>query len=138
MKFLLVQPKKKMLELSILECTDNSDASYKTMQNAVDGNFEICSQYFDGLPENVDAWCNEDCLFRPDLLPILTYQIKGMDGSDLMGYIKGNLLFTAFNEDGETLGLTDEQIYGIEEVLQKMPVVGLMENGEFYPTFLKQ
>lgn len=138
MKFLLVQPKKKKLELSILECADNSNASYKAMHEAVDGNFEICSQYFNGLPQNVDVWCNEDCLFRSDLHPILTYLIKDMDGSEMYGYIKGNLLFTAYDEEGETLGLTDEQILGIGDVLQSMPVVGMMENGEFYPTFLKQ
>ena len=138
MKFLLVQPKKKMLELSILECANNQNASYKAMHEAVDGNFEICSQYFNGLPQNVDVWCNEDCLFRSDLLPVLTYQIKGIDGSPMFGYIKGNLLFTAYNEEGETLGLTDDQIFGIGDVLQAMPMVLMTENEKIYPTFYKE
>lgn len=136
MRFFLIKPTGDLLVNSVLEVSNDDDASYKAMHHAVDGSFEICTQYFDGLPEYVDAWCNEECLLRADLVPSLIYLVKDGD-TNHVGMLKGNILFTAYNDDGETLGLTDEQIAGILATLTRMPLITVQMEREIYPTYFR-
>lgn len=136
MKFLLLESKSRRLKQSILKCADNEDAVFRTMQRAVDGNFEDCTAYFPGLPDYVDAWCNDECLLRPELPPILTYPLS--DNPIPIGLLKGNILFTGYNDDGETLGLTDDQIKGIKTALSSMPIKVIQMYTEIYPTYYRQ
>lgn len=137
MEFLILQPENKRLKMSQIQCADDDDASFKLMQDAVDGHFELCTYLFEGLPSNVDAWCNEEGLFRTDLVPILAYTMPGQKTGEY-GLIKGNILFTAHNKKGETLGLSQSQKKDIYDCLEAMPSGYIVADNNYYPVIVKQ
>lgn len=138
MEFLILKQVVNGLKLETLSADDEA-SSLGVMQGAVDGRIEHCGAYFDHLPKYVDAWCNEECLFRPDLKPILVYEFENRDHQTEMGLLKGNILFTATDEagEGETVSLSQDQMDGIVEALRKMEK-GIMSSGsEDFPVFHK-
>lgn len=66
------------------------------MQGAVGGYIEL----FAKTPDGVDWWCNETG--RIDGLPLNRIVLDGFD-------IHGPILVTASDDEGETVGLTDDQ-----------------------------
>lgn len=73
------------------------DAGLAGMQGAVGGYIELFSR----TPEGLDWWCNEEG--RIDGLPLNRIVLDGFD-------IHGPILVTSSDEEGATLGLTDEQV----------------------------
>ena len=142
MNFLLMEPmeaggyvkKGDTPRLSVLKCKNDDEAVYRTMQSAVDGYFDFCTSYFPGLPAYVDALCNDEGLFRPDLDPVLAYEVRSADRKQY-GLLKGNILFTAVNDDGETIGLSEEQISGVKKALSKLSPTFLIIREAAYPVF---
>ena len=84
--------------------------SYKFLTDAVDGYIEhVVVPAFDS--RRIDMWCNEEGKFRSDLETtlVLAHKHKQYD------YICGNIAFTRSTPDGETIGLTDEDIKFIKD-----------------------
>ncbi|PEB42204.1 DUF3846 domain-containing protein [Bacillus pseudomycoides] len=86
-------------------------------QKIVDGNIERVS-----VTPKIDLWCNEEGLMRDDLeLNALLVQ-RGR----VFGYIKGNVYFASYDEEGNTTSLSMEQI----RELQKRIKTAFMSNGD--------
>jgi len=90
-------------ELSVVEFERGS--SYELLSGAVQGYIECVA-----LPSlGVDMWINEEGKILQ-----LPQNPKGnalwMNEYGMTDFIAGNIVFTQVNDEGETVGLTDEQI----------------------------
>lgn len=131
MNFLVIKPTETEPICRVIFCEDTPDASYNLLQRAVGGFFDLITGYFKDLPAGVDAWCNDECLIN-GLDPILVFHGR----KDFSGLIAGNIVFTATDEYGETIGLTDDQISMIQEMLDAMPKLLICRNDTIFRTYL--
>lgn len=109
---------------SIITCEDNKSAAYQAMHDAVGGLLNSIDGYLRFLPAGVHAWCYDECLLDPDLKPSLVYFSQHFGHR----YLTGNLLFTATDDEGEVIDLTDEQINLLLDGIESMPRV-LVDTG---------
>lgn len=93
---------------------DVDDISLDFLQSQVGGYIEIT--YIDYLEENgIDVFCNEE----GKLLGLL-HSAYLLDNNDtIYDVIAGNMVFCSHDEDGESIGLTDEQIKVIEDIFTR-------------------
>lgn len=59
------------------------------------------------LTDEIDIWVDDEGLLKPGNI-ILEYQLKDSKEEPLL--LAGNALFLSYNEEGESLGLTMEQL----------------------------
>ncbi|EJR09172.1 DUF3846 domain-containing protein [Bacillus cereus] len=90
----------------------------EVFQKIVDGYIERV-----GITPKIDLWCNDEGLFREDLKLNVLILHKG----EAFAYIKGNVYFASYDDEGNTISLSDEQI---QELQKKMNKVAVMSNGE--------
>lgn len=99
MKFIVKEPGKKA---KIIEYEDTVD-TYNVLKSAVGGYIELV--YVNGLPKNIDMFCNE------------TGKLNNLAPNINIGYdvVVGTVIFARHNRDGDTIGLTDSDIADIED-----------------------
>ncbi len=112
MKFLKLEAG---LKFSIVDA-DQFDSSLRALQENVDGWVDIVSGLF-RLPDDFDAWVNGEGLFRKDL----DFSCAIASQGELVDAIRGPVIFTRRDSEGETLGLSDEDIEKIKKSIQGMP-----------------
>ena len=84
--------------------------SYKFLSETVDGYIEhVVVPAFDS--RRIDMWCNEEGKFRDDLLPTVVLANNHRQYDFIVGYVA----FTRSTPDGETIGLTDDDIKYIKD-----------------------
>lgn len=100
------------------------------LQSKVDGYIEhyVISEYLNSI--YIDMWINEEGKFRSDFEPVFAL----MHDNILYDVIVGPCLFTSFNDDGDTLGLTDDEVNIVIQYLSELDVVGLVnKDGDTIP-----
>ena len=104
----------KVLVLNDLELKEKEiDNSLKALQNEVGGYIEIPSFSRKLSENNIDMIINEEGKVNRLQPQLAIYQ-----DNKIVDVICGNIIFASANEDGETIGLTDEQIEVLKEVLK--------------------
>lgn len=104
----------KVLVLNDLELKEKEiDNSLKALQNEVGGYIEIPSFSRKLSENNIDMIINEEGKVNRLQPQLAIYQ-----DNKIVDVICGNIIFASANEDGETIGLTDEQIEVVKEVLK--------------------
>ena len=86
--------------------------SYEFLHSAVDGYIEHIPTELEKF--NIDVWCNEEGKLR-GLEPTLLLTHNGV----VYDTVVGNVVFTRFNDEGETLPLTKDDIKRIATVFNK-------------------
>lgn len=85
------------------------DGSLESMQKEVGGMLTI-APHFDELTEHgIDIYADDEGLLKADSKPSVFVTSKG-DPCKVENVLVGNLIFTGFDEEGSSVGLTDEQI----------------------------
>ena len=104
----------KVLVLNDLELKEKEiDNSLKALQNEVGGYIEIPSFSRKLSENNIDMIINEEGKVNRLQPQLAIYQ-----DNKIVDVICGNIIFASANEDGDTIGLTDEQIEVVKEVLK--------------------
>ena len=104
----------KVLVLNDLELKEKEiDNSLKALQNEVGGYIEIPSFSRKLSENNIDMIINEEGKVNRLQPQLAIYQ-----DNKIVDVICGNIIFASANKDGETIGLTDEQIEVVKEVLK--------------------
>lgn len=104
----------KVLVLNDLELKEKEiDNSLKALQNEVGGYIEIPSFSRKLSENNIDMIINEEGKINRLQPQLAIYQ-----DNKIVDVICGNIIFASANEDGKTIGLTDEQIEIVKEVLK--------------------
>ena len=104
----------KVLVLNDLELKEKEiDNSLKALQNEVGGYIEIPSFSRKLSENNIDMIINEEGKVNRLQPQLAIYQ-----DNKIVDVICGNIIFASANEDGKTIGLTDEQIEIVKEVLK--------------------
>ena len=104
----------KVLVLNDLELKEKEiDNSLKALQNEVGGYIEIPSFSRKLSENNIDMIINEEGKVNRLQPQLAIYQ-----DNKIVDVICGNIIFASANEDGETIGLTNEQIEILKEVLK--------------------
>ncbi len=108
--------------------------TYEALRDGVGGLICSASAYFD-LPEGVDAWVNDEGLLHDGFEPVMIYEARGHQMP-----LMGNVMFSRSDEEGETLGLTSDDILAIKESVYKSPKVFVQnkETGASYPCLYKR
>ena len=89
------------------------DNSLKELQNEAGGYIEIPCFPRKLSANNIDIIINEEGKKHRLQPPLAIYQ-----DNKIVDVICGNIIFASANKDGETIGLTDEQIEVLKEVLK--------------------
>lgn len=63
---------------------------------------------------NIDMWCNEDGKFISELEPTLALTCRG----EIYDVIMGNVVFTRCDNQGNTIGLIDDDIEFIKNIFK--------------------
>ena len=79
---------------------------YDTFSNLVDGYLELPYITQDLLDNGIDFICNDHFRFQENLQPTLFFE----KNKTINDYIMGTCFFTAHNNKGENISLTDDQI----------------------------
>ena len=104
----------KVLVLNDLELKEKEiDNSLKALQNEVGGYIEITCFSRKLSENNIDMIINEEGKVNRLQPQLAIYQ-----DNKIVDVICGNIIFASANEDGKTIGLTDEQIEVVKEVLK--------------------
>ena len=104
----------KVLVLNDLELKEKEiDNSLKALQNEDGGYIEIHCFSRKLSENNIDMIINEEGKVNRLQPQLAIYQ-----DNKIVDVICGNIIFASANEDGETIGLTDEQIDVVKEVLK--------------------
>lgn len=104
----------KVLVLNDLELKEKEiDNSLKALQNEVGGYIEIPSFSRKLSENNIDMIINEEGKINRLQPQLAIYQ-----DNKIVDVICGNVIFVSANEDGKTIGLIDEQIEVVKEVLK--------------------
>lgn len=104
----------KVLVLNDLELKEKEiDNSLKALQNEVGGYIEIPSFSRKLSENNIDMIINEEGKINRLQPQLAIYQ-----DNKIVDVICGNVIFASANEDGKTIGLADEQIEVVKEVLK--------------------
>lgn len=114
-----------LLELKM----EKFDDTLETLQRLVDGTIE----HFvidDELDEHfIDMWINDEGKFREDFKPKFALFHDGK----LYDVIVGPCVFTMYDLEGETHGLTEDAMRRVREFLYKCPLVTLKtREGKMY------
>ena len=97
---------------------------YEDMKNLVGGYIEVLN-----VRDDIDMWLNEEGKLIP--LPTNLYLCSALHEGKILDTIQGDIFFTSVNEDGETIGLNDEQIDFVMSELQSGAFV--LANDPFCP-----
>lgn len=108
MRVLKIEPNKIIKEIEIEE-------GLKSLQKEVDGFIEIPHISEELYKNNIDIIINEEGKLD-GLDPSIAVIDK--ETNETLDLLVGNVLFTGFTEEGETIGLTDEQISIIRNTLR--------------------
>ena len=111
MNYLLLKPNGVFEKIGATEPT----CSLSLLQKSVNGNVEVISWIPELYDKGIDMWVNDEGKLL-NLIPSLA--IMDEKGK-LIDMIHGNVLFSRFNEDGDTLPLHDEDIDFIKERMTK-------------------
>lgn len=104
----------KVLVLNDLELKEKEiDNNLKALQNEVGGYIEIPCFSRKLSENNIDMIINEEGKVNRLQPQLAIYQ-----DNKIVDVICGNIIFASSNEDGKTIGLTDEQIEVVKEVLK--------------------
>ena len=71
-----------------------------------------------GLTEDIDIWVDDNGLFKPGNI-VLEYKLKGNSEEPL--HLAGNALFLSSDDEGNSIGLTMEQLNWIGKELVIRP-----------------
>ena len=95
-----------------LETVTWANDSYKFLSKCVSGYIErienACLE-----KRGIDAWCNEEGKFNSELEPTLGLSSNG----SIYDVVVGNVVFTRFNDEGETISLTNDDIKYVKHLL---------------------
>ena len=69
------------------------------------------------LPERIDIWVDDEGLLKSGNI-VMQYQLKDI-GEPL--HLAGNALFLSYDDEGNTIGLTNDQIMWIAENIEFVP-----------------
>lgn len=143
-KVIIVSPIELKVDTDLLQQIDSIyiEDNFKTidyeekdgfLQNLVDGWIEHYNLSQDLYNLNVDCWINEEGKMK-HLPP--TFQLCSADDK-ILDYIVGNVVFTAYNEQGDTFGLSDIQEQAVIKWLeeQKKTVVQTLKDGKIYGVY---
>lgn len=100
------------------------------IQKQVDGYIEhyVISEYLNSI--YIDLWINEEGKFRSEFEPVFAL----MHDNNVYDVIVGPCLFTSFNDDGKTFGLTSDEVNIVIKYLSQLSVVGLVnKDGQTIP-----
>lgn len=106
------------------------DDSLEALQKLVDGSIEHYVIDEDLNDNYIDMWINEEGKFRDDFKPMfgLFYDGKPYD------VIVGPCVFTMYDREGNTHGLTDDAMRRVREFLYRCPMVELVtSDGKKFP-----
>lgn len=104
----------KVLVLNDLELKEKEiNNNLKALQNEVGGYIEIPNFSRKLSENNIDMIINEEGKINRLQPQLAIYQ-----DNKIVDVICGNVIFASANEDGKTIGLTDEQIEVVKEVLK--------------------
>jgi hypothetical protein len=100
-------------DASIIDLDANLEGSLKALQGAVEGYIECVS-----LMRGVDMWVNEEGKYTHPINLRATNIAIAAESLFLGDYISGPAVVARSDEDGDTVGLTDEDIlaFGLQEV----------------------
>lgn len=112
MKFLKLLPG---FEFEVIE---SGDDTLTTLQNAVGGWIAQAGGYFD-LPEGVEAWVDDEGLLKEDYDYSVIFRDRDMK---FAGGLAGPVVFARYDEEGNTLGLSSEDINDIRSRIINMPI----------------
>lgn len=101
-----------------IEEVDNLNLKY--LQSKVGGYIELVSWYNQLSDLNIDMWINEEGKSIQGLLP--TFIV--VDNKDeIKDIIMGDVVFTSFDNEGNTIGLNDIQAQKIKRIFKKTAVL---------------
>ena len=113
----------------LIEKEFTDDRSYEFLRDSVEG-------YIERIPltdfenRDIDMWCNEEGKMN-GLPPTIVLTCNG----NVYDLVVGNVCFTKHNDEGETLGLADEDINFIKSKFKNDGLVnGLLQRLEFKET----
>jgi len=104
--------------------------SLATLQKLVDGHIEhyIIDDELDS--HKIDMWINEEGKFREDFKPVFGLFYDGK----LYDVIVGPCVFSKYDNQGNTLGLNDDDMYQVREFLRRCPMIEIRTTkGEVFP-----
>ena len=101
----------------------------KYLQNLVDGYLEhyVIDDDLDRI--HIDMWINEEGKFREDFKPTIALTHEGK----LYDVIMGPCVFSKYNDEGETLGLSLDEMNIVIDWINNQDIVGLMSRDEKEP-----
>ena len=108
MRVLKIEPNKFIKEIEI-------EKGFRSLQKEVCGYIEIPHISEELYKNNIDIVINEEGKLD-GLEP--TIAVIDKETNETLDLLVGNVLFTGFTEEGETIGLTDEQISIIRNTLR--------------------
>ena len=103
--------------------TPSDDISIKTQLVSLPEDFGLNEMYMHiqcdmvdvaGLTEDIDIWVDDNGLFKPGNT-VLEYKLKGNPEEPL--HLAGNALFLSSDDEGNSIGLTMEQLNWIGKEL---------------------
>lgn len=99
------------------------DPELKYLQNLVGGYIEhfIISQDLNEL--HIDMWIDDEGKLKQGLKPTFALLVNG----EFHDYISGNCVFSKYTDEGETVGLSQDEVLIVIRWLTDQPVVGLMK-----------
>lgn len=111
--FIIFNPSENQNELTTVPFSDELTA----LQSCVNGHIEHIT--FEGLTEHyIDAWINEEGKLI-GMKPSIVYTHEGI----LVDIVVGPLVFTRFDDYGETYGLTDIDLNTIANWINNQPLM---------------
>ena len=93
----------------------------KFLQKSVGGYIELFRWSEDLCNRNIDLWINEEGKLIEGLKT--TFVVRSKDTGEVVDIIKGDVLFTSTDGEGETIGLNDVQIQYIKSKLSTAAVL---------------
>lgn len=117
------------LEKVKIEKTDDG-GTLKGLQKLVDGYIEIprlSKLYYEN---NIDIIVNEEGLYREDF--DITAALFDSTTCEVLTILKGPIIFTAYDEKGETLSLREDQIKIIEDNFETVQIINKNNVDEYY------
>ena len=97
----------------------NIKGDLKSLQTEVGGLLTLANYYEELEKQGVDIFADDEGLLKAD--PITTLLItEKKNPMKVLTYLVGNLIFVSHDDEGNTLGLTDEQIEFIQAHLKQL------------------
>lgn len=96
---------------------DSFSEELKALQNQVGGTIEHFYLHEYLTKRSIDMWIDDEGKLKNLKPSILLFH----DGK-MIDYISGNCVFTRFDDEGNTYGLTDDDMRDVREFLYRLPI----------------